>query len=152
MSEHNPFHAAQRLAPEPGNRDDATVEAWIRHWAARAAAANVAFRRALPSITATRDVAGQIVARPELGYLAELGTAATAVVIALNNHENYERGIATALWDLYPELGALNGEWTGYIDDVLDQHGINPADIDPDLAAEDFKSPSRATDPAGGDR
>ncbi len=66
-----------------------------------------------------------------------MGSLAAAVA-RLNDRET----AAEVIWNLTPELGALNGEWEEWLVDTLDEHGINPADIDPDYEAADFNSPS----------
>jgi hypothetical protein len=120
-SVHPALDAAERIAPVPETREQATTEAWVRHYAALALAAHVEFRRALPPIGSKPG------SRPELGYLVEIGVAATAAVVALTNTDPAEVG--GELWDLTPEAGALNGEWEDYLDGVLVGVGINPADI-----------------------
>lgn len=136
MIEDPAFAAAQRLAPEPEKREDATAEAWLKHYAALAMAAHAAFRNALPGIRAKREDYG-----PELGYLVTIGVTATAAAIALSSPSH--EAAAKEIWDLTPELGALNGEYVDWLADLLDNLGINPADIERHYEAADFNSVSR---------
>ena len=131
-SAHPALDAAERLAPVPETRDEATKRAWVRHYAALGLAAWVEFRRTLPPL-GSESAPGS---RPELGYLAEIGVAATAAVCALTLAGDADMG--GLLWDLTPEAGALNGEWEDYLIGMLAGMGINPADIDPALNAADF--------------
>lgn len=137
MTDHNPFAVAERLAPVPATREQATYAAWIRHHAAVGLAAFTEFQRAMFARldNPTAEPA------PHLGYLTALGVAAmhAAVALAGDRSDTPER-----LWDLTPEAGALNGEWEDWLVKVLDQIGINPADINPDYNAADFRSPVRA--------
>jgi hypothetical protein len=125
--EHPAFTAAHRLAPLPAEREDATILAWTRHYAGLALAAHAAFYDA-------SETPG-----PELGWLSTIAGTATAAARAVS-----DRGMAVggALWDLTPELGALNHEYEEWLVEVLDNLGVNPADIDPRYHAADFRSPS----------
>lgn len=131
-TEPNALNVADQLAPIPESREKATKEDWIRHYAATALAAQVEFNRAL------RLPLGL---RPDPGLIAALGVAANAVVCALLAESVDE--LPGDLWDLTPEYGALNGEWYDSAANVLDNHGINPAQIDPALRAVDFASEVR---------
>src|SRR4051812_30547887 len=81
----NPMTAADRLnlaegiAPVPASRDQATREAWIRHYAAQAVAAHAAFRQAIRTLPRGPEPGS----RPELGYLIALAVASTAAAAAL---------------------------------------------------------------------
>jgi hypothetical protein len=125
----NPFNTADQIAPEPASRDQATAEAWARHYCAMALAAHVAFRTAIRNFKPDGTQA-----RPELGLLtcAAVGYASAAVALL---HPEDAPGL---IWDITPEAGALNGEWEDWLDDTLVHLGINPAHIDPDLDATDF--------------
>jgi hypothetical protein len=126
----DPFAVADTLAPVPVTREQATSDAWIRHYAALAMAAWTAFHRAVSSTdTAT----------PPLDLLAGLAVAATAAAHGLANP-----GQPEDLWTITPEAGALNSEPEEWLAEVLDGHGINPADIDPRYSVGDFRSPTRA--------
>lgn len=132
---HAAFHAAERLAPEPKRREDATRQDWIRVHAANALAAYTAFRDALRTIPDKPEPGS----RPDLGHLMLIATSATAATAGLV----FDRLSARRLWDLTPEAGALNGEYIDFLAEVLDTHGINPADIDPEFNAADFRSVSQ---------
>jgi hypothetical protein len=136
MSDHPAFDAAERLAPQPETREEATTEAWLRHYAAQAMAAHAAFRDALPPMWPSPDMES----RPELGYLVTIGVASTTAAIALSTRP---ADVAGLIWDLTPEAGALNGEYVDWLADLLDHHGINPADIERHYNAADFNSVSR---------
>lgn len=130
---HAAFEAAERLAPVPATRSDATINAWVRHYAALSLAAFTTFHDALP---ATRGA--EPGSRPDLGYLVELGVAAMSAAFAFDTNGLPQPGM---LWDLTPEAGALNGEWEEWLAGTLDRLGINPADIDPRYEGDDFRSP-----------
>lgn len=130
------FHAAETLAPAPQTLDESSNDVWARHYTAQALAAHAAFVAALPTIAATPEGGS----RPDLGYLVAIATASTAAAVALVEEPEQ---VPITLWDLTPELGALNGEWDGWLIEQLDGMGVNPADIDPRLVAADFASPSR---------
>jgi hypothetical protein len=127
----DPFEAAERLAPTPD--ENATVDDWVRHYAATAFAAWATFRKQI----------GQ--RGGGLGYLSLIGTSATAAAIALTVPR--ER-VSHRLWELTPEAGALNGEWEEWLTGTLDRLGINPADINDEYVARDFRSPSSAAEVA----
>ncbi len=122
------LNRAEDLAPTP--TEGADPRDWVRHFAAQAMAAHAAFR-----ISERTEPAG-----PHLGYLALLGTAALAASVAL---EAPSETAARVIWELTPEAGALNGEWIDHLAATLDAHDINPADLYPWYAAEDFTSPAR---------
>jgi hypothetical protein len=126
---------AERLAPTPDSRD-ATVEDWIRSYAALALAAHAAFQGALPP-SGSKVAPGS---RPDLGYLISIAVSSTAAAVALDTPRE---AVTEELWALTPEAGALNGEYIDWLTDTLDRLGINPADLDPAFEAADFKSPSR---------
>jgi hypothetical protein len=128
------FAAADRLAPVPETREEATAEVWLRHYAAQAMAAHAEFRSALPSIDSPPA------SRPELGYLVTIAVASTVAAVALSTPP---ATAASLIWDLTPEAGALNGEYVDWLADLLDHLGINPADIDHHFEAADFNSVSR---------
>ncbi len=129
------FNVADRLAPLPESRDQATPMVWVRHYAATALAAHYVFRKSLPSLREDYKPGS----RPDLGLLSATATSATAAAVALLNNVEVAAG---TLWDLTPELGALNGEWEEWLVAVLDRLGVNPADINPYYEAADFRSPS----------
>ncbi len=136
----DPFTAAHRLAPVPG--EHATTDDWVRHYAAQALAAWTVFDRE------TRFLIGHPTQgdRPEIGYLSMLGVAATSAAVALTA----PKGLAPRLlWELTPEMGALNGEWEEWVTETLDRLGVNPADINDEYVAGDFRSPSRREEVAG---
>lgn len=142
MADLSAFHIAERLAPVPDSRGDYLVgdpapltSAWDRHYAALALAAHAAFREELATIPEDPEPGS----RPELSYLMAIATSATAAVIALGRPAR----VYDELWDLTPECGALNGEYIDFLADVLDRHGINPADIYRWFNAADFESVSR---------
>lgn len=122
------LNRAAELAPVP-DRSDADPKLWVRHYAAQAMAAHAAFR-----------LVERIDPGPNLGYLALLGTAATAVVVAIMEPAEV---VSHALWDVTPEAGDLNGNWIGFLADTLEAHNINPADLYPWFEAKDFTSPVR---------
>jgi hypothetical protein len=138
-------HIAERLAPAPIARPELFHETeqaavWERHYAALALAAHAALREESRTLPANPEPGS----RPDLGYLSFIATSATAAVIALI----YPGTAVYKLWDLTPELGALNGEYVDFLADLLDNHGINPADIYPDFEAGDFQSIARFAPPA----
>lgn len=135
---HPAFEVAERIAPVPATRDEACTEAWLQHYVALALAAHTAFHDALP-ILGSKPVPGS---RPDLGYLIDIATAATATAVALSTPPDE---VGTLLWDLTPESGALNGEYLDWLTQRADALGINPADLDHRLDAADFRSPSRLT-------
>ena len=135
-------HAADVLAPAPENRDDATDQVWLRHYAAEGLAAVVGYRKALKTIV-RKSPRGS---RPDFGYLVHHAVACTMAAVQLAYPADGPVPHARRMWDLTPELGALDGEWEEWLTAVLDMHGVNPADIDPDLTAAGFKSPSRAAE------
>lgn len=126
------FAAAERLAPAPSKPADSTPEAWIRHFAATGLAAHVAFRAALPTLKPDSEPGS----RPELGYLVGMAVYATSAAAALSADSPAEA--AELIYNLTPEAGALNGEWEDWLDETLAAHGINAADIDPDLNPSDY--------------
>ena len=136
-TDHNPFAVAERLAPVPATRENANYTAWIRYHAATGLAAFTEFGRQVHALPPNPERGS----RPELGYLTALGVASTHAAVALANERANIPGL---MWDLTPEAGALNGEWEWWLADTLDRHGINPADINPDYNAADFRSPVRA--------
>jgi hypothetical protein len=129
---HPAFAAADRLAPVPNQ--DSTIDDWVRHYAALALAAWTVFERETSNLP-PHPVEGS---RPDIGYLATIGVTATSAAIALTNSQQY---VARLLYDLTREAGALNGEWEEWLADTLDELGINPADINPEYVAGDFRSP-----------
>jgi hypothetical protein len=131
MTVHPAFAAAERLAPRPECREDATREQWVRHEAATGLAAYAVIHDAI------RDSDVPI---SNIGLLSALGSASVAAVVAMTRRWDQ---IAGDLWDLTPELGALNGEYVDFLARTLDAYGINPADIEPAFDAADFRSPSR---------
>jgi hypothetical protein len=125
------FAVAERLAPEPDQ--NGTTEQWVRHHAARSFAAWTAFRQTLGH----RD--------PSLGLLAMLGVSSMHAAVALLVPD---ADVPRRMWELTPEAGAMNGEWEEWLTDILNQFGINPADINDEYVAGDFRSPSRAQEVA----
>jgi hypothetical protein len=132
---HPSFTIAEQVAPEPASRDEATVESWVRHYAALALAAHAAFRDA----TATIDPNPVPGSRPDLDYLMLTAVSATAAAVALTTLPDYAAGV---LWDLTPEAGALNGEYIDWLAETLDGLGVNPADVYGWYDAADFTSAS----------
>jgi hypothetical protein len=130
------FDIAEQLAPVPATREEATTEAWVRHYAAVALAAHAAFVDALHTLAPSPEPGS----RPDLGYLTQIANSSTAAahaLLVLNGAEEDE------LWDLTPEAGALNGEYIDWLAEVLAAAGINPHDLYPAFEAADFTSPSR---------
>lgn len=125
-----PINAAERIAPTPATREDATRGPWVRHYAAAALACWATFRREIRNLTPNPEPGS----RPDLGYLALAATSATAAVVALTNPVDAPE----LIWDLTPEAGALNGEYEDWLTNVLVRYGINPGHIDPDLDPADF--------------
>lgn len=132
----NPFVTAERVAPLP-NDPDASREEWARHYAATALAAHVAFLAVLKTVP-ERPEPGS---RPTLGHMAAIMTSAAAAACAL---VTAPEKVARWLWNLTPELGALNGEYIDWLAETLDNFGVNPADIDPAFNPADFRSPRQA--------
>lgn len=125
------FEIANRLAPVPA--ENGTVDDWVRHHAAQSFAAWAQFREDLRRPAAERTV--------DLGYLSMLGVASLHAAIALSS---IHRGpVPQELYDLTPEAGAFNGEWEEWLTERLDLLGINPADINGEYVAGDFRSPSQ---------
>ena len=129
VAEH-PINAAERIAPAPATRENATRAAWVRHYAAQALACWATFRAETRNLTPNPEPGS----RPDIGYLALAAVSSTTAVAALTT----ANGVPELIWDLTPEAGALNGEYEDWLTDVLVRHGINPADIDPDYNADDF--------------
>ena len=127
---YSPFHAAAKIAPEPADRDNATREAWIRHYAALALASWVVFH----DVITRRNTNPQPDDLPDISFLAVIGSSSTAAAIALTHPDD----APTLIWDYTPEAGALNGEFEDWLEDVLVRHGINPAHIDHRRDAGDF--------------
>lgn len=119
MTVHPAFTAAERLAPEPQRRGDATRDQWIRVHAANALAAHTAFRAALKTLPPNPERGS----RPDLGYLILIATSATAAVCAMTSRPDR---FSDDLWALTPEAGALNGEYIDFLATMLDAYGINP--------------------------
>lgn len=130
------FETAERLAPRPGSRDADSLD-WARHYAALALAAQGVFRDTLPTVP-RNPVEGS---RPDLGYLVTIATSATAAAAALWTHPDE---VAAELWDLTPEAGNLNGEDIDWLAQLLDEVGVNPADLYRWFDAADFNTPSVA--------
>ncbi|MET8278248.1 hypothetical protein [Micromonospora sp. NPDC005174] len=128
----DPFHASANLAPAPKTREAATREAWIRHYAAEALAAHAKFRAEISTLP-HNPAPGS---RPDIGYLILAATSATAAAVALTEPTS---DAPELIWDLSPELGALNGEWEEWLVDVLVRYGVNPGHIDPAYSADDFE-------------
>lgn len=125
-----PFSAANRLAPRPSTREDAAAKhAWVRHYAAQALAAHATLQAVAGSAAS-----GTRKSRPDIGYLALLGQTSVAAAVAFLGPID----APTQLWDLTPELGALNGEWEEWLTSVLVRHGVNPGHIDPAYNPADF--------------
>lgn len=140
---HPAFAVTERLAPQPATREEATTDAWVRHYAALALAAYAEFYTATHSVHADAEPGS----RPNLGYLSLIATTATSAAVALATSADYA---AEEIWDLTPQAGALNGEWEDWLTSTLDMLGVNPADIDQRFQAEDFVSPSQAAAMAAG--
>ncbi|GIM88759.1 hypothetical protein [Paractinoplanes toevensis] len=128
LQPHDLLNRATELAPVPDGDNTSSVP-WIRHYAAVALAAFGAFR-----------LAEHTDPGPNLGYLALLGTAATAAMTALSV---IDEAAPRALWELNAEGGEMNGESVEHLADVLERHGINPADLYPWFEAEDFTATAR---------
>lgn len=128
-----PFEVAHRLAPVPN--ESGTTEDWIRFHAAQALAAWTVFDRDVKHLLGHPTQGG----RPEIGYLAGLGVASTHAAVTPACPDE----TPAILWQLTPEAGALNGELEGWIVDMLDRLGINPADINDQYVAADFRCPTR---------
>ncbi len=122
------LNRAAEIAPAPeGDVND--TQPWIRHYAAQAMAAFAAFR------VVERTDPG-----PALAYLSLLGTAGVAAMTALSvTNEAAPR----ALWELNADGGEMNGESIEHLADVLEHHGINPADLYPWFEPGDFTAPAR---------
>ncbi len=130
---HNPLTVAERLAPVPATREEATAYAWVRHHAAAGLAAFTMFDRGLHALTPNPEKGP----RPDLGYLVALGVASMHAAYAVDAPGLPLPG---EMWDLTPEAGALNGEWEEWLAETLDRYGINPADINPAYNSADFNS------------
>jgi len=126
----SPINAAERIAPTPATRDDATRHAWVRHYAAQALACWATFRHEIRSLTPNPSPGS----RPDLGYLALAAVSSTTAAVALMGSLD----APWLIWDLTPEAGALNGEYEVWLTDVLVRYGVNPGHIDPDLNPADF--------------
>lgn len=135
-----PIDAADRIAPAPTSRDGANRTTWVKHYAAQAlalyATARAEFRTLQPNPEAG--------SRPDLGYLMLAAVSSTTAVAALIDPADAPK----LIWDLTPEAGALNGEWEEWLTDVLVRHGINPADVDPDLDPADLADAVRTLGPS----
>lgn len=134
------FDAAAKVAPAPETREGANRETWVKYYAAVALAAYATFRAEIRTLT-PRPAPGS---RPDLGYLMEAATSATAAAAALTDQTDYAPKL---IWDLTPESGAFNGEWEEWLADVLVRRGINPGHIDPDLNPDDFTEAVRTLGP-----
>ncbi|MGN9802039.1 hypothetical protein [Micromonospora sp. L32] len=126
----SPINAAERIAPAPATREDATRGPWVRHYAAQALACWATFRTEIRNLTPNPEPGS----RPDLGYLALAAVSSTTAVVALTQPID----APSLIWDLTPEAGALNGEYEDWLTDVLVRYGINPGHIDPDLNPADF--------------
>lgn len=133
---HDPFEAAERLAPLPDDRN-APIDDWVRYHAATALAAWTVFHHETRTIP-RNPMPGS---RPDIGYLSALGVASVHAAAACNTVAAVRSGL---LYDLTPELGALNGEYEDWAAQVLDDLGVNPSDINPAYVAGDFRSPSES--------
>jgi hypothetical protein len=134
-TEHKALQAASQIAPFPYEREAATRDAMVRHYAAQGLAAYADFADALTSL-GPKPVAGS---RPDLGYLIGVATASTAAAIALDNPGP---DAPDRVWGLTPEAGAFNGEWMEWLITRVDELGVNPADIDHHLDPSHFSSDS----------
>lgn len=135
------LNAAEKLAPPPADKN-ASRKDWARHYAALALAAHAAFRDQLPTIPRNPEPGS----RPELGYLSLIATSSTAAAVALL----VKPKVARKLWNLTPELGALNGEYVDWLAERLAELGINPVDLYPWFSPGDFEvvpRPMRAQPP-----
>lgn len=133
---HDPSIVAEKLAPVPAAREEATTDAWVRHYAAQSFAAFAEFTRAIPATLGR--AAGD---RPDVSVLIGLAVASMSAAYAIAHPGSW---LPRGLWDLTPEAGALNGEWEEWLVDTLDRYGINPADINPAYNSADFNSPTQA--------
>ncbi|HEY9372889.1 hypothetical protein [Streptomyces sp.] len=126
----SPINTAERIAPAPATREDATRNAWVRHYAAQALACWATFRAEIDTLPRNPKPGS----RPDIGYLALAAVSSTTAAVALTEDPD----TPALIWDLTPEAGALNGEYVEWLTDLLVQHGINPGHIDPDLDPADF--------------
>jgi hypothetical protein len=137
---HHPvFAVAERLAPEPKTREEATPELWVRHYAAAALAAYVAFYAEVSGVLGLDPASEPPASQPnrDIGPLITISIAYTSAAAALHTSRSEVGGI---LYDLTPELGCLNGENVDWLASTLDELGINPADLFPAYNAADFNS------------
>ncbi|MFE9955854.1 hypothetical protein [Micromonospora sp. NPDC005299] len=135
----SPINTANRIAPAPATEDDATRDAWVRHYAAQALACWATFRREIRNLTPNPEPGS----RPDIGYLALAAVASTAAAAALIEDPDPvllmdAPNVTALIWELTPELGALNGEYEDWLTEVLVRYGVNPGEIDPDLDPRDF--------------
>ncbi|MFC3504828.1 hypothetical protein ACFOOK_28205 [Micromonospora krabiensis] len=130
VTDTNPLNTADRLAPAPETRDDATKHAWVRHYAAQALAALAVLNREYSNLPPNPEPGS----RPDIGYLSLLAQSSMAAAVAFLGPID----APTLLWDLTPEAGALNGEWEEWLVEVLVRYGVNPGYIDPAYDPDDF--------------
>ncbi|MFF3867374.1 hypothetical protein [Micromonospora sp. NPDC001898] len=139
MTARSPLNTALAIAPQPETREAATRDAWVRHYAALALAAFAEQRAAFRTLPANPAPGS----RPDLGHLGLIGVSAMAAAAAFLGPLD----APARVWDLTPELGALNGEWEEWLAAVLVRRGINPGHIDPDLDPADFATAVRLFGP-----
>lgn len=132
----NLLNNAEELAPVPATKEEATREAWVRHFCAQAMAAYAGAHH-LMSTSSPKEHGKQY------GALVLMAVASTSAALGLTTPPE---DLPHRLWRFTPECGALNGEWEEWLADTLDRFGVNPADVDGRYDAAHFRSPSvRAT-------
>ena len=118
------LNRAHELAPMPTS-PDAPHQDWTAHYAAIATAALAGFRLAERT-------------SPDLGYLIQIHISSSAAVILLSA-ENQADALAM-ISELLVDTGTSE-EMLTILTNILDAHGINPADLYPWFEAADFISP-----------
>lgn len=131
------INAAYLVAPAPETKD-APREDWARYYIAQALGAHAAIRDQLPTIPSNPERGS----RPEIGLLSLLATASTTAAIALLWDLSPD-GVSRQIWELTPELGALNGEYVDWLAEQSAALGINPAQLYPWFDAADFEVAAR---------
>lgn len=130
------LNRAEELAPVPVTKEQATKEAWVRHFCAQALAAYAGAHHLL--CTSSPKERGE-----QYGALVLMAHASTSAALGLDTPSE---DLPHRLWRFTPEAGALNGEWEEWLADTLDRFGVNPADVDDRYNAADFRSPSVRTE------
>lgn len=126
---------SSNIAPQPKTEAEATTEAWLRHYAVRAQSLYAAYRVTMDAFfkspTGSEEyhrLGRQMGTQVESALAHQMVAYLLATTAALPGADERAQGI----WDLTPELGALNGEWEDQLAGLLGGLGIDWDGISPD--------------------